>query len=346
MENSSAALAAAPTVVEEKLTEEEQQQIHELLDRLSSEYSSAEDPSFLDTTARLAYLLPDRLVQTVRRFRFDETSATLVLRGLPVDSEAIGATPLSWDGQQDPTSTLRYEQYLVLTAGLLGDVFGWSTLQKGRLVHNVVPMPSEQKEQSGHGTIRLDWHTEDGFHPYRCDYLLLLGLRNHDRVPTTVSGVDEVSLPPEHRSVLRQQRFLIRPDTEHLSRAEDLVAGTGRRHPIQRMQEEPEPCAVLFGAEEHPYLRVDPAFMEPLPGDEEAVAALTDLTDQLEEKLTDVVLGPGDLLVVDNYKAVHGRSAFEARFDGTDRWLKKSVVSRDLRKSRELRGEPGSRVLL
>ncbi|CAM5724923.1 hypothetical protein STENM223S_05279 [Streptomyces tendae] len=84
----------------------------------------------------------------------------------------------------------------------------------------------------------------------------------------------------------------------------------------------------------------------PLPGDPEAAAALEALTAELQRNLTDVVVSPGDLLVIDNYRVVHGRAAFKARFDGTDRWLKKAVVTRDLRKSRAHRKSPAERVLL
>lgn len=39
-----------------------------------------------------------------------------------------------------------------------------------------------------------------------------------------------------------------------------------------------------------------------------------------------VALTPGDVLVVDNDLVVHGRVPFKARYDGTDRWLKRSSV--------------------
>ena len=42
------------------------------------------------------------------------------------------------------------------------------------------------------------------------------------------------------------------------------------------------------------------------------------------------MLEAGDLLVVDNRRAVHGRSEFRARFDGTDRWLQRTFVVDDL----------------
>lgn len=40
----------------------------------------------------------------------------------------------------------------------------------------------------------------------------------------------------------------------------------------------------------------------------------------------DVVLEPGDALVVDNDVAVHGRVPFRARYDGADRRLKRALV--------------------
>jgi L-asparagine oxygenase len=294
--------------------------------------------------AKYAFRLPDSLVDVLRDFRLHETSAALVLRGFPVTGARIGPTPTSW-AQDDPTCTLREELYILLVASTLGDVFGWSTLQDGHLVHNVVPIPGHESEQSGHGQELLAWHTEDGFHPHRCDYLALLALRNVDHVPTTVAAVDTVELSARDREVLQERRFLIRPDKEHLRRAEELATTEGERHRIHEMETRPDPCAVLFGSADAHYLRIDPVFMDPVPGDDEAKRALEALTQGLEENLQEVALEPGELLLVDNYKAVHGRSAFRARLDGTDRWLKKVVVTRDLRKSRALREGPGARVL-
>ena len=39
-----------------------------------------------------------------------------------------------------------------------------------------------------------------------------------------------------------------------------------------------------------------------------------------------VVLKAGELLVIDNDRAVHGRTPFVPRYDGTDRWLKRALV--------------------
>ena len=43
----------------------------------------------------------------------------------------------------------------------------------------------------------------------------------------------------------------------------------------------------------------------------------------LKSKLEGPALEPGDLLMVDNRRAVHARTAFRPRYDGQDRWLQR-----------------------
>jgi alpha-ketoglutarate-dependent taurine dioxygenase len=50
-----------------------------------------------------------------------------------------------------------------------------------------------------------------------------------------------------------------------------------------------------------------------------------------------VILQPGDLIFVDNFKAAQGRRSFQAHHSGQDRWLKRINLASDLRKSRTAR---------
>lgn len=320
--------------------------LHTLTGSVLAEHGWSGSSELLDTLPTLAHRLPPSLVAELQEFRTAESASALVIRGVPVDDGRIGPTPAGWQDVPRDTEAEAHAVLMMLASAHLGDVFGWSTLQSGRLVHDVLPMAEHEDSQSGHGTVELAWHTEDGFHPYRCDYLMLLGLRNHDAVPTVVASVDDVVLTDAQRAVLAQPRFLIRPDTLQLKNAQKISEGWDAAHPIHLMEHEPEPCAVLFGHPEQPYLRIDPEFMSAVPGDEEAAQVLDALCRELQRNLVDVPLSAGDLLVVDNFKAVHGRSAFKARFDGTDRWLKKVVVTRDLRKSRAHRRTARERVLI
>jgi L-asparagine oxygenase len=69
-----------------------------------------------------------------------------------------------------------------------------------------------------------------------------------------------------------------------------------------------------------------------------ACAALASLADAVASTYASIVLDAGDLLVVDNRRAVHGRSEFRARFDGTDRWLQRTFVVDDLAAITDRRG--------
>jgi L-asparagine oxygenase len=64
--------------------------------------------------------------------------------------------------------------------------------------------------------------------------------------------------------------------------------------------------------------------------DREAQVALDTLGEAVEGHHATVALEAGDLLVVDNHLAVHGRTPFTPRYDGTDRWLQRTFVVADL----------------
>lgn len=323
----------------------QQPEIDSLLDELRATYASACAPEFLLACRPIAFRrLPGDLVDALSRFHDAEAAPVQVVRGLSVDDGAIGPTPSHWAAQRDPESTAREEFYFMLLAGVLGDPFGWATLQDGRLVGNVLPIRDQEKEQSGHGSADpLAWHTEDGFHPYRCDYLGLMTMRNDELVPTTVAWIDAHDIELGHRHILFEPRFVIRPDNEHLNqRRREHTDEVG---PLSVDWEHPAPTAVLFGDHDRPYLRIDPYFMSAEPGDEAAAEALADIVARLERNLQPLPLEPGAVCFIDNYRAVHGRQAFRAHYDGRDRWLKKLVLARDLRKSRVARGEVDARVL-
>ncbi|WP_329378387.1 TauD/TfdA family dioxygenase [Streptomyces sp. NBC_01351] len=244
-----------------------------------------------------------------------------------VDPGRCGPTPLSWQEALDDGRQELEEAQLALLASSLGGVFAWPTIQRGRMVQNLLPVESDREEQSGHGSVALEWHTEDGFHQDRCRYLALLGIRNPDRVPTTIGTVNDVRLAEGHRSVLRERRFLIRPDLEHLRQLARYAPDSEMLRRAHEMYENPEPVALLFGDPEAPSLRIDAPYTTALAGDGEATEALAAIVDELTRAQRDVVVGEGDVLIVDNYRAVHGRRAFEPRFDGTDRWLKRMSVA-------------------
>lgn len=326
-------------------------EMRELANGLAARWDSVEDPEFLRRVGVYAHDLPQRLRQHFYEFRLHEpTSALCLISGLPVDSERIGPTPKHWKGRPKPSPTHAEEILLVLIGSLLGEAIGWATQQDGYLVHDIFPIEGHEGEQLGSGSEQLLWwHTEDAFHPLRGDYIGLMCLRNPDGVATTFANLERLPLTDEELDLLFAPHFTIRPDESHLAKnrsgnreIDKLLEKSYRR--IEQMKTHPEKIALLEGDRRSPYIRIDPYFMDP-PSDPRAQAALDRLIAAIETSIQEVVLAPGDLCFIDNFKAVHGRRPFKARYDGNDRWMKRLNLTRDLRRSRDARLAADARVI-
>ncbi|MEU6221499.1 guanitoxin biosynthesis L-enduracididine beta-hydroxylase GntD [Streptomyces sp. NPDC047022] len=332
--------------LEYELSGAETEQIQETVSRFHDSFSRPAQPGFYDRHWDAALHLPVGLRTFLEEFRRTEPAAALVIHGFPVDDAAIGPTPAHWEEVPADGPALDQEFFLAMVGTALGDPFTFSTLQLGRVVQNLLPIRGDELRQSGHGSeCLLEFHTEDGFHPGRCDYLLLFGMRNHERVPTIVASVRDVKISDDTADLLRSPRFLIRPDDEHIRQLQARHPGHPALAHMLRIQADPEPVPVLSGEHERPYLRIDYPFMTCSGSDTGAQEALDELMEELERVQLDVVVEQGSLAVVDNYVAVHGRRPFRAAHDGTDRWLKRMIVSRDLRKTTPYASPDAARVL-
>ncbi|MGW5733524.1 MULTISPECIES: guanitoxin biosynthesis L-enduracididine beta-hydroxylase GntD [Streptomyces] len=298
----------------------------DLLDKVAAEaaatYDSVEDPRFVADARLLAQHLPYGLREWLERVRVSDDIGAFRISGHRLDDGELGPTPPEFErAAREPALTP--EICLVLLGALLGDVFGWETQQAGRLVHDVVPSEYARNSQtSASSSVELGWHTEDAFHPYRAHYLGLACLRNPDRVPTTLTELRSLRLTEHTRAVLSMPRFHHLPDTSHSpTGGEDVEAWA-----------DPPPAPILSGPAGNRSLCVDADFTVVSGDDPEARAALDELKAEIGRRLGDLALEPGDYLFLDNQRCVHGRRPFRPRFDGTDRWLKRVSVTRDLRR--------------
>jgi L-asparagine oxygenase len=71
---------------------------------------------------------------------------------------------------------------------------------------------------------------------------------------------------------------------------------------------------------------------------QDAEGALEEFKIAVFDSVTEISLETGDLLVIDNRKAIHGRSKFQPRYDGTDRWLKRLLVIKTMPPAQHLSG--------
>ena len=242
-------------------------------------------------------------------------SGALLLRGMPVGQ--LPGTPVHPTAPVGKDHTSEFT--LLAVARLLGQPVGYEPEHGGDIVQNIVPVQgSADRQVSTSSKVELMFHTEAAFHPHRPRYLLLLCLRGDPSAVTTLSSIHEVlpHLRVEVQQILFEPRFRTAVDESYLHGRANLLGA---------------PRAVLTGDRRLPTMVFDADLM--VGTDAAADQALQALSDAVAAFSTGVVLEPGDLLVVDNAVAVHGRSPFAPRFDGTDRWLQRAFVVSDLRPS-------------
>jgi L-asparagine oxygenase len=223
-----------------------------------------------------------------------------------------GLTAACWQ-DADRYRTAAFDIALVIVASLLGEVFGWENQQQGRLVHNIMPTPGGAELQIGaSSTVPLTWHTEDAFHPNRADFLLLACVRNPDHVGTGLSNIRQTSLSETDVAVLGQRKLMVCPDASYAD------------HELNTLR--PVGMSTVWRRSAGLCLRYDPAYTRMLTSDATFTDAYRRLGTRLDENATTTALRSGDLLIIDNDVMVHGRESFRARYDGTDRWIKRVLV--------------------
>lgn len=335
------------SLAEYELRPQEKDELLALAKSLRDAEESPGAPEFYGNHWTALERLPPGLRRVLEGVRRSGRNHACLVHGFPMNELEIGPTPLHWDAPESDERARDAEIYLGVCAMAMGEPFTWATLQSGRIIQNILPIAGDEDRQNGYGSdALLEFHTEDGFHPGRCDYLMLLGLRNPDRVPTTVASVWDIELTAGERRILSGRRFHIFPDDEHIRQLEARSPDHPALHEARRMRDHPEPVAVLFGASARPYMRLDRPFMSVVGADRDAERALDWLMEELLRVQRDVVVEQGSLLVVDNYAAAHGRRSFTSRYDGTDRWLKKITVRLSLRQEGVSMPLSGNRVLI
>lgn len=282
----------------------------------------------LEEAELLGCRLPDRLLRALSRVRsFGVPGGGLLIRSLPVD-RPLPSTPGRPGGfparPRLPVSTL----VQLAVSSRLGDPIGFADEKDGALVQDVLPLAGHESRQENSGSFFLKLHTEDGFHPHRPDFVTLLGLRpDHDgEALTLLVGLEELLpvLSPSCLASLREPWFRIRVSSSFTDGSRELMS---------------RPLRVL--SDDDTVLTLDLHAMEALTP--AAEAALGEVRRVVSSRIRGTVLRTGDLIVIDNRSAVHGRTTFRARYDGHDRWLRRVFIASDLRRSAPDR-PVGSRV--
>ena len=275
--------------------------------------------------------LPVAAVRTLLGFRASPyADPALLITGLPVDRD-LPPTPV--DGTTTPAKTGQVSECAILSiAVLLGEPVAYRAEKDGALVQNVYPTVAQRDTPSNESSaVSLGFHTELTFsrtapdrplHVGSPDFVLLLGLRcPADRLASTaVVDAREACARLDERqlAVLRAPQF-------------QLMAPYSFTRDADGSRPWSPPVALLRGPADAPSLAFDTACgVRGLSADADAAVAALKEVCEAPEIGESVQLRGGDLLVINNARCAHSRTAFPAGFDGRDRWLQRVYVRRGI----------------
>jgi len=253
--------------------------------------------------------LPPTVIKTIRTFREDpNNSVALLLRNFPVDANL---PPTPSDGKRNLEKTAYVTEGCLLGISLLlGEVHGMAQVKQGELVQNICPVSEKSNSQSNEGYgSELKMHTEMSFHPtLRPNYFILSCLREDVKKESLTYLTDNrkvlASLDEKDQVNLRDPRFKIHGPESFKS----------MWTPVEK--------PIVLGPKEFPEIVLGMHSDIDSPS-EEARLSLEKLKLSIEKLKSGVHLQPGELLVVDNRRGMHGRNQYTTEFAGKDRWLQR-----------------------
>lgn len=303
-----------------EITQDEKIQIITLANKLSV-CPSTEPELFCSQSKELSKQLPQRIIDILLSFaKNGSETGFLLIKNLEI-SENIPNTPSSNGHKVGEQTILARIQSLFIN--VICEMIAYEAEGYGRLFQDVVPVEAVSKNQTSIGSsVELEIHTEQAFSKLRPDILSLACLRGDLDAYTHILPVQFIlnNLHDDEKKLLREPLWKTGVDLSFKLDGHEFIEGDMRG-----------PLSIISGQEEDPSLVFDQDLMR----------GITQESDKMVKKITDIYykyrlrhnLKPGEIILVDNNRAVHGRSPFFPKYDGYDRFLIRCFGTFDYSKS-------------
>ena len=277
-------------------------------------FSPSQQPQlFCQEIKSLLRDIPETIYNTFIHFKQYGSKTGCLLLHIPLDDD----TPPTPDGNQyklGETTELSKIQAICMT--IMGEMVAYEAEGYGNLFQDVVPLKSMLNQQTSTGSnFELEIHTEQAFSQLRPDILSLSCLRGDPNAFTYILHVESIlqNMTEHEIALLKQPLWKIGVDLSFKINESEFIEGNIRG-----------PFPILQGSEENPILVFD----------QDLMFGLTEESDSLIDKIVGLYyrernsynLTSGDIIFIDNNRAVHGRSSFFPKFDGLDRFLIRSFL--------------------
>ena len=285
--------------------------LDELASKVGEQFVGASDDAFVKQAPLYRYEIPRGIADAILRFVVEDRFPALILREVTHRFHHCGATPEFPSEDRTIANEMEIVQGLLVSS--VARLHGYARQKSGRVFNDIIPTTTHAEiANSANGSkTAFPLHTEDAYHEYPPDLLSLLCIRNAERAETTLAYLKPGQVSREDFRTLNQPVF-------------GAKANQGSKQEGDRVVKRP----ILTGSPEYPYMRLNLAAAPDL--DAVSRAAFERLERHLAANQSSVALNPGDLLLVNNRRCLHGRGRFTPATHSDRRWLIRGLSRFDI----------------
>lgn len=266
--------------------------------------------------------IPERIKSILIQFASKGShTGFLLFKKIPIHNLAIPKTPLGNNYNIGETTILARIQSMFIS--IIGELIAYEAECSGHLFQDIVPNPSMSYSQSSlSSNVDLEIHTEQAFSDLRPDIISLACLRGDKNAFTYIFPVKKLieNMNNNELQLLSKPLWRTGVDLSFKLNGNEFIKGDIRG-----------PFPILYDDEK------DPLFLF----DQDLMKGISKESNDIIEKIINIYyknriehkLDTGEIILIDNRRAIHGRSSFYPKYDGYDRFLIRCFATFDYEKS-------------
>jgi L-asparagine oxygenase len=287
---------------------------------------STETETFCLQSKECSENIPQRIKKKLEWFaKKGSTTGFLLIKNMKLEKELIPKTPENNNSKIGEKTILARIQSMFIN--VISEMISYEAEGYGRLFQDVIPVRSMSHNQTSIGSsVELEIHTEQAFSNLRPDILSLSCIRGDPLATTYILPVQYIinNMTVEERNILRLPLWKTRVDLSFKLNGNNFLQGDVRG-----------PFSIINGNDNDPFLIFD----------QDLMFGIDELSNSLIKKIVDIYykyrihhnLQSGEIILIDNNRAVHGRSPFTPKYDGNDRFIIRCFGVYDYEKSKTSR---------
>jgi len=325
------------------LSEEDIQKLINLADQIGT-IPSINPEIFCKQSKILSHRIPKRIKDKLMDFAIHGSpTGFLLIKNIPIDNVTLADTPPSNNHKIGETTVLARIQSILINS--IAEMLSYEAEGYGRLFQDIIPMKSMANNQTSvSSNVELEIHTEQAFSKLRPDILSLACLRGDVNALTHILPIQKIidNVTSEEMELLKQPLWNTGVDLSFKINGNEFIDGD-IRGPFSIINDNNDNNENNKKSDKNYTLLFDQDLMKGI--EEQYDVMIKRIVDIYYKERISHNLKQGEIVLIDNRRAVHGRSPFKPKYDGKDRFLIRCFATFDYDKSKYARPNNSRNIL-